>query len=210
VGWQVLAKLTSLSDSFPVHPIQPIQRVLVNWHVLTELTKTLAWPVTVLVLAIVLRKKISGMLDRIQSARLPGGAEFSFGNPTVDKPAESMLRPLSKPEGLSPDLTKVGNLFWLSHDIMWTIDVVLRGAPRSTIVYGLRQAQHHLSELGLAHTRMAEVLAKLHDKAERTVEPDWSATLRNSFAVELRHLSDDLGRLFASKQSSFKPNPDDT
>ena len=174
---------------------------------IVRLISAVAWPVTTLLVAWLLRREIRAAFGRIERAKLPGGAELSFGKSKADHAPE---REKSQPEKviIGEGLwMKVGNVYWLGHDIMWTIDVVLRGAKRETISHGLKQSLHHLNELELGDTIYGERLRRLHERAARSLESDWSAPLREDLALELRQLSDELGAIAAMQQPAFAAGP---
>lgn len=177
-----------------------------NWPNVAEIVKALAWPVTTVLLAWFLRHDVRAAFGRVEKAKLPGGTELSFGKTSADQPsADRPLRMTSSAE--DADWQKTANVYWLGHDIMWTIDVVLRGAPRSTIVHGLSQALHHLREVGLADRAYGDLLKRLRDRAEQSLEPEWTPTLRDQFAGQLRRLSDQIGALAESQQPEYSPGP---
>jgi hypothetical protein len=100
---------------------------------------------------------------------------------------------------------KSGNLFWASHDLMWTIDALLTGAPRETIGYGLRQSLHHIQALGFDGSPIESRLAKLKARAEETT--DWTPSLRSSYATALASIKDAIGDLASANQPDFDPGP---
>ena len=174
-----------------------------------ELIGRLAWPLTVLLLAWFLRHEVRVAFGRMQKAKLPGGAELSFGNPTADVPGESPFTSAGPEQATAPELDKIGSIYWLGHDIMWTIDVLLRNASPEVILHGLRSSLHHLQQAGLKETSFQSVLQNMKSGAEKTPESDWTPALRDLRAIELRQLSDHVGALVASQQIDFVPRPPD-
>lgn len=51
---------------------------VILWRTIHLFVDTLAWPLTVLVLVFAFRDRVSTLLGRIRSAKLPGGAELDF------------------------------------------------------------------------------------------------------------------------------------
>jgi len=178
---------------------------------------TLAWPLFAIMLVFVFRNDIRQLLKRLQTAKLPGGTEaiFEYGEASVDKsaqPAPSKSAPaqiLANEKPLSDQIrwNNTGNLYWLGHDLMWTIDVTLRNAPRETIVYGLRQSLHHAQCLGFTGTPLESRLARLKSDADRSLQQDWTTEKRTLLVNELASLRDEIGSLASSHQPDFRPNP---
>jgi hypothetical protein len=177
-----------------------------DWNQITEIIKALAWPVTVLSLAWILRHEVRAVIGRMESAKLPGGTEVSFGKATIDKLQERRA-PVAMLTANLGDWTRIGNIYWLGHDIMWTIDVILRNAPGSTITHGLRQSIHHLNQLGLSDSSPGIQLKRLYENARQMLESEWTSELRNQYSVDLRRTSDQIGALAESQQQSFRADP---
>jgi hypothetical protein len=172
-----------------------------------ELVKAIAWPATTLLIAWLLRHEVRSAFARIEQARLPGGAELSFGKTKADNPTQR-TQPAPEAGTLAHGLwTKAGSVYWLGHDIMWTIDVVLRSAQRETINHGLTQSVHHLREIGLGDSTYGQRLARLRERASGSLDSDWNASLREEFALELRRLSDQLGAIAEMQQPAFAAGP---
>jgi hypothetical protein len=178
--------------------------IALDWNQIAEIIKGLAWPVTVLSLAWILRHEVRAVIGRMESAKLPGGAEISFGRASIDNLQERRSAAVTSPATTLGEWTKTGNTYWLGHDIMWTIDVILRNAPGSTILYGLRQSVHHLNQLELADSSSGIQLKRLYEKAKNVLESEWTAELRNQYSVDLRRISDQIGALAESQQQDFK------
>jgi hypothetical protein len=119
--------------------------------------------------------------------------------------AESAVVKVKQPRADSIKWDKSGNLFWASHDLMWTIDALLTGAPRETIGYGLRQSLHHIQALGFDGSPIESRLAKLKARAEETT--DWTPSLRSSYATALASIKDAIGDLASANQPDFDPGP---
>lgn len=184
------------------------------------------WPVVVLLLGIVFLLRfapdISELFKRVQRAKYPGGeAFFVYGEAPTDKlaqeqplrsGAESVAKP-EQPEGSAIKWRNSGNLFWLGHDLVWTIDVLLRGGPREHIVHGLRQSLHHLRSLGFVGTPLGpgtfieSKLAELKANAESSLEKDWIPLQRNDYTRELAALIRAIGDRAEANQPDFEPGP---
>ena len=122
-----------------------------------------AWPVVVLLVLVVFRKQIPGILGRVRELAFPGlRIAFGYGEASVDPVAELEAHVVGVPvaaeevsalahgpdaapeESLKPGIRweNSGNLFWLGRDLMWTMDMLLRGAPAEQIRFGLGQSLH--------------------------------------------------------------------
>lgn len=146
----------------------------------------------------------------------PGISELpSEHTPPADEPAHESFsgeetEPLAKVEQRaesSINWGNSGNIFWTGHDLMWTIDVLLRGAPRDTIVHGLRQSLHHIRSLGSGGTPIESRLARLKADAERTLENDWTTLERNKYAKEIGAIISHIGQLAGANQQDFESRP---
>jgi len=178
---------------------------------------TLAWPLVVLVFVILCRNQIRGLLERLEKAKLPGGTEASFryGEASIDTLPQQLYpgaetEPVTKaqqPTGDSIKWSNSGNLFWVGYDLMWTIDMLLRGAPRERIVRGLRHFLHHVRSLGFTNPPIESKLAKLKADAENTLQKDWTPSLRDYYARELGSIGHHIGKLAEKNQSDYEPNP---
>ena len=175
-----------------------------DWNQIAEIIKGLAWPVTVLSLAWILRHEVRAVIGRMESAKLPGGTEISFGKASIDNLEERRPPAVTGPTTTPGDWTKTGSIYWLAADIMSTIDVILRNAPGSTIIHGLRQSVHHLNQLELTESSPGIQLKRLYESAKQVLESEWTSELRNRYSVDLRRISDQLGALAESQQPNFK------
>lgn len=179
----------------------------VNWTLILEFTELLVWPATILLAVFLARRQIPLLLSRIEKAKFLGGTELVFGYSQADRPSEKPEVESDGSTAQSIKWTRTGNLYWLSHDIMWTIDVLLRTAPKSYILFGLRQSMHHAKALGLGNTDYMQKLADLFQRVENVEQKAFTASIRDEMAVQLRVLSDQLGAIAQSNQLDFKAGP---
>jgi len=174
----------------------------------------LCWPLLVLVFVWLFKNDIRGLVKRLVKAELPGSA-FEFGDASIDKPVQQpspepkteSVAKAKQPKRDSIRWGNSGNLFWAGHDLMWTIDVLLRGAPREKIAYGLKQSLHHVSSLGLVGPPIESRLARLKAEADSTLQKDWTPSLRNEYARELTSLINDIGKRADANQVDYEPTP---
>lgn len=172
-----------------------------------ELLKVIAWPITVLIIFLFLKKDIKVLLSRVISAELPGGAKAGFadyGKVDLDKRGQKIID--SSPATTITDIKwdKPANIFWIGHDLIWTIDVILRGAPRETIVHGLKQSLFHLRKIGFAGTSIEARLSRLHENAEKSLQTDWTDDKRAMYANEVANVAGFIGSLV----NNFQPDYD--
>jgi len=179
------------------------------------LLSSFCWPIIVISAILCFRKDIRGLLNRLQTAKLPGGAEasFQFGDLPSDKSVKNAIEKASSDEAKNiVETGKVkwensGNLYWLGHDLMWTIDAVLRGGDRNAILHGLKQSLHHAHALGLSNTSFDARLSKLYSEAENSLLQDWAPQKRLQFVNELSVIRTEIGDLISSHQSDYGRKP---
>ena len=173
--------------------------------------KAIAWPVVALVLGLLFRSEIKDVFRRLRAARLPGGAEasFDYGTATVDKKPGVTGGPPTIPrqhtgriEGIR--LSNSGNLFWLGHDLMWTADVVLRGAPLHVVLHGLNQALRHAHALGFSVSAVVSRLEKLRDEVDASTSGEWTSERRNQVANDINRIVAAAGDVAVAGQVDFR------
>lgn len=177
-----------------------------TWVIISELVVDIighvAWPVTVMValfsFLFMFKEQIKEVLGRIRSAKFPGGAEVMFSDLSTAQRDE--IAKVVEPDRGSGNWTKAGNIYWLGHDLMWTMDVLLRNAPKQYIVHGLRQSLYHLTAIDLEETRFGTSISQLLDSASKSMESDWTDERREQAATDLRTLTDELGTLATLEQ----------
>jgi len=181
-----------------------------------------SWPLVGLVALMMFRRELTTLLNNIEWAELLGN-KLKFGKPRADKdlPKEEPVKPKevvavkeipieigpgsvqTPPEGY--DWRRVFDIYWLGHDLMWTIDVILRGAPGRFIVRGLSQSLIHFKELNPTDAVFHQKLQKLLDEAQKRLEKEWTPAVRESLAFELRQLIDSFSSIVANKQQQTNP-----
>jgi len=129
-----------------------------------SLATAYAWPLTVLVLAIIFEPEIRGLLRRLRSADLSSRV-FHFGDAPFDraeapKPAPRRKRAKTKP-GPPTKWDKPATIFWLANDLMWIQDMLFRGAPPSRIVPGLKHARDYVTALNLTDSFAVQELTRV-------------------------------------------------
>jgi len=97
-----------------------------------------------------------------------------------------------------------GNLFWLGHDLMYSMQVALRGLPREEVLRALRQSCYHLDHLGLRSDNVGHLLFDLRAVAEATQTNKWNDAFRGSLAQKIGSAIGEVGALAAQNQKDFE------
>jgi hypothetical protein len=177
--------------------------------VMTALTPY-AWPGTVLILAWFFRRQIARLVGQIRRLKI-GENAIEFGDAPSDfikladdeTPTGKGVKQLSA----GPQWQNVGNVFWLGGDLMSTAQFTLRGAPKKRILHLLRQARHHISELGLIDTEPAKHLSLLESETERLPEAALDRDWRITFSARIYDVTRMMEVLLRKQQPGYRPNP---
>ena len=176
-------------------------------ELVTTIIGHLAWPATILFLIWFFRKEIHRTFGRLASAKFPGGTELTlFPN---ESPESQLGRRKQKEDAGRGEMVegkwdKFGNIYWLGHDLMWTVDVIMRDGSKRYICHGLKQSLHHLTEIGLGDTSFGENLKRLYENAGNSLESDWDYEKRQRVATDVLQLRDQIGSLIASQQNGYQ------
>lgn len=179
---------------------------------LTSLCSALFWPLLVFFAVLLFKRDLRGLFNRLQTAKLPWGAEaaFQFNEIGIDKTspndtikAQSNSTAIAASKGIKWENT--GNLYWLGSDLLWTVDVLLRGGPRELIVRGINQSLHHGRSIGLANSAFESRLSRLLTEAKGSLQNDWTEEKRMQFANELWAIHVEIGHIASTNQPDYKP-----
>ena len=178
-----------------------------------QIIDVLIWPILILVLILIFKKKLYALFFRIKEIDI-SKKNIKFGESPIDKidkkPTISSTPELDeKVAKLSIKWNKSGALYWLSCDLMWTIDVLLRGAPRDRIIHGLSQSLLNLQEVGLTGSIVESKLTRMKDESKISLEEDWTRERRINIVNELKFIRNAIGELAIENQPGFKHSPDD-
>ncbi len=122
------------------------------------------WPVTVAVLILILvllfRSQIKNLIQSVTKAKI-GANSIEFGQARVDAGSPEAAKTTAKQVAVTSQVAvmpnakwkNVANVFWLGHDLLWTQQTALRGAPRATILHGLTQKPHAASRRAFVDMR---------------------------------------------------------
>ena len=178
------------------------------------------WPLTVIILVFWFRRGLKALLASITEARI-GNNVFTFGQAKSDKtlpepsPGGQPNQSKQATGQLSSDVPDRGgmnwqntaNLFWLGHDLQWTAQMALRGAPKETILHGLRHSHHHLFDLGGGESSAAKVLDALVSQVKNLPESALDRNWRNDLSARLNSVIGEVGGLAQRNQPGFRPSP---
>lgn len=178
-------------------------------HNISSVLSAIMWPLVVFTALLLLRSELRDLINRFRRGKF-GNFEGEFGDSSPGHVTDTAAPAVSQEvKILSAKVAtaKQANNYWLGKDMMQTIDLLLRGAPRDRIVWQIKQAQHHLKESGLNETVLQVRMAKIVSDADATVERDWNDARRLSVARDIESLLNDVGQVLNASQPGFKPNP---
>jgi hypothetical protein len=161
-----------------------------------EIIKTFSIPIIVLVMFLILKKEIN-------SITFPGGAKLDFytmKQQVVTSPSQERIL-----KYLEAKWENTGNIYWLGHDLAWTMQVNLRGAKQSTLIRMMEQSLHHLRSIDLKDKRIEEQLVDLLENLKKINEQDLLWDKRNQISKKLDIIIDDIGKYMETNQIGFKP-----
>jgi hypothetical protein len=180
-----------------------------------------AWPLTLVIIILAFRKQIPPALSRISELVFPGGRiVFGWGDASVDQATgpklhEQEAEAAEQVSAYGPNAEEgirwqnTANLFWLGRDLMWTMDMLLRGAPGDQIRDGLAQSLHHVKSMRFARSstgaQIESQLAQL--KAEADDIHEWTPDKRDWFTRQLFSITGRAGALASANQPDYKPRP---
>ena len=179
---------------------------------LPTLVSVLVWPLLVLALFLVFQKEIRSLIQRIEKAKLPGGSEVvMYGDSKIDKTslqkqdtgADNNDGTKYVRKSLTTKWQNSGDLFWLAHDLTWTIDVSLRGGSQEKIILGLAQAELHAKAMELPEILTQKIFG-LKTEVETLPEEYFLAKQRKLFADKIYEIISLIGRLAERNQPGYK------
>lgn len=134
---------------------------------------SLGWPVALLLVALIFREPISNLIEKVKSIQwkdiiartyIPAG-EAANGDKRHNEIVQRAQKYIGKRIGLSvvkPKKVKsrslnynwdgyTRELFWLGHDLMYSKAVLIAGAPKQQVLFGIQQAYKHMLNIGLGN-----------------------------------------------------------
>jgi hypothetical protein len=115
--------------------------------------------------------------------------------------------PATNRKRIPKEAEKFGNIYWVAHDLYWTVVVLLNQGNREQILEGLYQSMHHLAETGFVATPIASRLKTMYGDAQRGSVSDWTNERRVQVAREIQSMARNLGETIAVMQLGFKSHP---
>ena len=184
-----------------------------------KIIQAMAWPLVALAIVFCLRRQIRELLKKIQELKIFGesGLSLVLGNsprvppipsPSVGDSPAARAGDSSAPSPSIPfDKGKYANIYWVAHDLLWTVAVLLSQGSREKILEGLYQSKHHLNEVGFDGTSIKSRLERLYSEADHSSISDWTNERRAQVAQEVQSIARELGGVIATNQSGFKSHP---
>jgi hypothetical protein len=179
-------------------------------HDLVPLIIALLWPATILFLAVWFRKGIKDLIASVTEAKIGDSLVFKFGQAQLDEPVAKTLPSVIARQGGAPSSAKWENsasLFWLGNDLEWTAQTVLRGAPKERILHGLKQCNHHSSELDLGESAPGKQLSALKSQVEGLSEAALDRQWRGDFAEKIYSAIRGFDLIMKQHQPTFRSSP---
>jgi len=173
------------------------------------------WPALTGAIVFYFRKEIRDLLKKFQELKAIGGSglwNFLFASPGDGQPsARAQAAGASPPnaaQGSIPfDKDKYGNIFWVGHDLLWTVAQLLSNGPREKILEGLFQSKHHLNEVRFVETSQKSRLDRVYQEAMHSLASDWTTERRGQVAQEVQSIARELGGIISTNQPGFRSHP---
>src|SRR5437016_3964560 len=147
-----------------------------------SLSSYFVWPLVVLIFLFLFRRQIGELISNIRRIKTPGV--------DVELASNADLTPNIQIEPSHHiSWNNTGNLFWLGHDLMWTIHMCRCDEPPEKIIRGLTQINYHLDCLDLHARKSNELLIE----AQSTI--NWNIERKRSIASKLEPLIREAGAL---------------
>jgi hypothetical protein len=173
---------------------------------------SLWWPLVAVILALLFRDQIKERLSNVKELAWDRGPKvefFRYGQTPFDERHEEFpigAAVLARPPVVGHRArggvrwNNTGNLFYAGHDLMWTIDLLLRGAPAGQIDKGLRGAHYHVASLAVTEDLVVGELAALRRSKEGMPDAFWTAERRNEVSSDLAMIIRSMGKLAKDHQ----------
>jgi hypothetical protein len=171
---------------------------------IAQILRAIAWPIATIIMVYWFREHIAQLILKLKNLKLFGetGPSFDF-----DFPSKQATPPQTSPSNENPisfSKEKYGNIYWVGHDLLWTVGVLLNQGKREQILEGLYQSKHHLNEVGFHGTPIEHRLHRLYRDAEQSSVSDWTNEKRVQVAQEVQSIARELGGIIAATQQGFK------
>jgi hypothetical protein len=100
-----------------------------------------------------------------------------------------------------------GNIYWVGHDLLWTVGQLLSQGSREKILEGLFQSKHHLNEVRFVQSSFKSRLEQFYQDALNTKESEWTTERRCHLATQVAAIARELGNMISANQPAFKSHP---
>jgi hypothetical protein len=145
---------------------------------IAQILRAIAWPIAAIIMVYWFREHIAQLILKLRNLKLFGETGPSF---VFDLPSKHAPPPQTPPLSENPSHAaipfakeKYGNIYWVGHDLLWTVGVLLNQGKREQILEGLYQSKHHLNEVGFHGTPIEHRLQRLYRHAEQSSVSDWT------------------------------------
>lgn len=184
----------------------------------------IAWPVVILVIALLFRKPLTVLISRLKGVKGYGldvvtqdvddtrglAAEFIVTIRDVMPSGNWSDGPSGSPAAqIEIGAGTAQNIYFFSHDIMLCYCALITGAESAIILHTLRSAIAHIEKFAPG-SKYDTGLRKLLQEAERCSESDWTEKRRRQDARKLwlisRHLGDRVQQLSKAAEASVHPS----
>jgi hypothetical protein len=129
----------------------------------------------------------------------------SFARGTGQKAVQKrrLLTREKQPARLPFSKEQFGNIYWVAHDLLWTVAQFVSKGSREKILEGLFQSKHHLNEVRFVDSSFCSRLERIYQEALRSSESDWTAERRGHAATEIQSFARELGGIISANQLGF-------
>ena len=102
---------------------------------------------------------------------------------------------------------RFGNIYWVGHDLLWTVAQLSSQGSREKILEGLFQSKHHLNEVRFVQSSFSSRLEQIYQDALNTAESDWTAERRRLVVTQVASIAREIGNIISANQPAFKSHP---
>ncbi len=108
------------------------------------------WPIVVLIALFIFKSQITSLLPRLKKAGLGDLGMEWYPQDYDGGPEPPEAKDVEKEPEAEVEIgwNRPATLFWLGNDLMWTQDMIYRGAPAQRILEGLKNSLAYVRRLG--------------------------------------------------------------
>lgn len=97
----------------------------------------------------------------------------------------------------------IGNIYWLSNDLMWAIDAIYKNADKEIIIHGLNQSIHHLGKVLYGsknyETQLYSLIELIKNKNNFEIDREY----RINLIEEIVRIKNQIGALISFHQDDY-------